>query len=252
MSYTISEGTATAWAVTTITARTIITDAMREMNAIGQGETISTNDANLGLVKLNRLMDQWWASKQYVPYRQIVSYAWSTSKSSYTIGPSGDFVGDRPVRVEKANLIRTWTDPDQHIPINVYDADEFFRLAYPALDAEEPESIYYQATVTNGTIYPYPYPSDTTTALANKLELLVWTQLSKFTTLDTAISLAPGYEEAIILTLAERLCPSFEKESSLGLRREAAKAREILTSINVIPFKPDGRDYGIPDCEGWG
>lgn len=252
MSITVSEGTDSTWSLTTITATEIITAALREINAIGQGESISSTDTSFGLGKLNRMIDQWWANREYVHYREIVSYAWTTSQTSYTIGLSGyDFTGNKPIKIEAANLIRTGSDPDEHVPINVWEVDEYFSIPYPATSAVEPIGIYYQPAAAYGTIYPYPYPENTATALANKLELLIWAQLSKFDTASTAVSLAPGYEEAIILSLAEKLCSSFEKEPPRSLSIEAGRARALLTSLNMNSPKYGTRDSGIPTAEAW-
>ena len=133
----------------------------------------------------------------------------------------------------------------------VYDWTEYNRISYPATDGAEPDRIYYQETYPNGTIWPWPYPEDTATALANKLEIFTWAYLSSWATADTSIDLAPGYKDAITWALAERLTVPFGLNLSNELKNQARMAMASVASVNLKARKIS-MDYGIPQSEGYG
>ena len=225
---------------------------MQTIGAIAQGESASSADGALGLAILNRLLDQWNAAKRYVYNMYHAEYAWTTSQQSYTIGQdSADFAQDRPIRIEKANLVIVSTDPDYRLPLDVYEWDEYAGIAVPAQDGSQPQLIYYRPTFPNGTIYPWPYPENDADVLANKLEIFSLVQLDSFASLGTAVDLPPGYQEAITLSLAEKLSLPFAKSVTADLRDDARKARAIMTSLNTKPLRLATRDCGIPTSPAW-
>jgi len=87
--------------------------------------------------------------------------------------------------------------------------------------------------------------------LANKLEIFSLVQLDSFASLGTAVDLPPGYQEAITLSLAEKLSLPFAKSVTADLRDDARKARAIMTSLNTKPLRLATRDCGIPTSPAW-
>lgn len=234
----------------TVSGQTIIEGALYELNKLGQGQTIAPADLAFGLLKLNRLIDQWKAERRFVYYIAHESYPFAASKQSYTIGPSGaDFNAARPVRIEYANLIVTETTPNYSKPLNVIEVSDYSEINVPAQSGAEPFVIYYQATHPNGTIFPWPYPENAPGPLANRLELYTWAQLSGFALASTTVELPPGYEEAITLTLAEKLAQAFGKTVSAEFRDETRKARSIIGHINTVAPRMKTCDFGIPTSQ---
>src|SRR5262249_22300097 len=66
--------------------------------------------------------------------------------------------------------------------------------------------------------------------------------------LKSAISLPPGYRQALTLTLAERLCPSFEKQPHPLLIQSASKARQAIFQNNSESPRINTQDFGMPVC----
>jgi hypothetical protein len=236
----------------TTTGRLIVTGALIELEIIGAGEVPDPNDAALVLSLLNRMVGQWNTRRRYIWERTIFSQAWVTSKAAYTIGPSAaDFaVTHRPPKIEWANLVRVAPDPDTRTPLEVIEVLDWAEITVPNETAEEPSRIYYSPGVLNGTIRPWPYPSNTAAALANKLELFLWTLLSRFATLDTSVDLPDGYEDALVLSLAEKSARSFGRAVTADLMMDARAARANIQSVNNTPPKLSTIDSGMPGSRG--
>jgi len=248
--YTVSTSVASSSGA--VTALEIIQSALRRINRLGVGQTISTADLSFSLGELNDLIDHWRALKRFVLYYSHSEYTWTTSKQSYTIGQdSADFTADRPIKIARANLIHSGDDPDSYTPLAVYDMTEYASLSTPVLSDEESVCIYYQPTVPNGTIWPWPYPANTAEALANKLQLFTWSYLNEFATSDTSVDLAPGYKDALKWTLAERLADAFGVTLTDTQKKLARQSRAAIASNNLKSYKITS-DYGIPNAEDYG
>ncbi len=236
------------------TPQNLIDDALKEIGALAADESPASYETTFCLRKLNRLLDSWNTRKLFAYVINHNSYTFATSKQSYTIGPASstpDFTAPRPVRIERANLVLVAGAPDSNIPLEIINTDDYAALQVPALSGL-PTKLYYQPTVTKGTLWPWPYPTDT----ANKLELFTWNQLGSIASADlaTAYALPPGYEDAIIYSLAESLLPSFPAFATPSLvatlERLGREARANISGLNSRIPKMDTQDWGIPASEG--
>lgn len=226
-----------------MTGTQIINAALEDLGVIEAGGTPASADSTLGLSHLNRLIDAWAAEQRFVFYESIAAYEFSTSAQSYTIGPSGtsaSFTAARPVKILRANVIIVASTPDLHIPLRVYNTDDYASLALPAQSADYPHSLYYQPTLSKGTLWPYPYPTVTT----NKLELVTWNQLAEISSAGTEYPLPPGYRDAIIRTLAESLAKPFGVSLDEDYHRLARNARASIAVLNSKPPTIDTCLYG--------
>jgi hypothetical protein len=258
MGSTITGGTlAGVSGPTTDTYEDIFTLALMEIGAIGAGDTASASDIELARKYFNLLIDQWKLEKSLCYVTNHESFAFATSKQTYTIGPTGDFVTDRPIRIDLANLIIVGTD-DVRMPLEVINDESYSAIPIPAYDSAYPVKIYYRPTYPNGTIYPWPYP----TTVTNKLELFTTTQLSEVAAADitNTISFAPGYRAALLYSLAKILCGAFEKEVSQDLALKARESKSILSSSNArtprqcSDIPGSGGNQGLvwnPVIKGW-
>jgi len=215
-----------------VDARTICTGAAEELGILQAGESLSAEDADFLLRKLNRMLGIWRTRKRFV--YQIVSNAFTLSASqvSYTIGPSGgDFTlaNGVPAKIERAYIVLTADDPDSKVPLRIIEVDQYADISIPAQTDSYSRALYYKRGPLLGTLYLWPKPTDT----ANQLELWTWTLLSTFATLDTSADLPDGYEEAITLSLAEACCgKAFGIELSGELQMQARLARRAIQSLN--------------------
>ncbi len=236
------------------TQKDLLEGALAEIGVIDPTESAGYKELMAALSHVNLMLDTWATRRLFAYYIECNSFAWTASQQSYDIGPSGaDFTLARPVKIHRANLIRVSADPDQHVPLFLYEINEYSDIPYPAESAEEPQLIYYQPTYPNGTIWPWPYPDTSAAALANKLELFTWHQLTAFaeSTLTTDLSLPPGYAAAIQHSLAENLCVPFGKPLTGDLERLARRSRAAIISLNTKAPKISTQDSGMPQSPSW-
>lgn len=232
--------------------RDIVTSALLEAGVYAQGETPSANDAAFVLQKLNDLFDEWSAIRPFAYNQVFTSYTLTPNLSPHTIGPSGTFVvAQRPVKIQSAQLILNNVSPAVYVPINIQDDDWYALQALPGLTSDIPTDLYYSPDETNGSLYFWPVPSR-----AYGVRLETWVLLSQLADLDTVIVLAPGYRNAITLTLAENICGPFQLQPNAILVRNALAARRAIMANNTPPPRmasdcPDMPNTSIQSDYNW-
>jgi hypothetical protein len=88
----------------------------------------------------------------------------------------------------------------------------------------------YQPTFPLGTLWVYPNPG-----AAGELHLFTDLILSQFATLTTNYNLPQGYNRALKKLLALELCPSWGKEPSRELLKQASEAKTLIKGLNSEP-----------------
>jgi hypothetical protein len=88
----------------TVTANTLITQALVKAGVTGQGRTPTANDLAGGLLELNMMLAQWQKQRWMVWGLTDTSLV-SNGSQSYTVGPTQDFyLPYRPDRIEAAYI----------------------------------------------------------------------------------------------------------------------------------------------------
>jgi len=221
-----------------VNARTIIKNALIEAGWHAVGETVSADDEGFGLDKLNRLVDQWQAARRYIHAVTFGLHTLQASLSPHTIGPSGTFVvAVRPARIESASLVLD-TSPQVDAPqLVIRDKDWWAAQPVKGLSTSVPTDLYYSPDVPNGSLYFWPVP-DT----AYQVRLEYWTLLARFANAVTAYDFPPGYEEALTMTLGERLGGPL----SASLAEQARHARSLIQGNNSKSPRVASADHGMP------
>jgi len=210
------------------TVRDLINDSLKEIGTLAIGEVASAAEAQDCLRALNQLI-QTWQTESLVVYaknQQIFTYP-TTGQQSYTIGPTGDFVTTRPVRIDAA-LNRDSNDNDYWFYV-ARDFSDYAQLITKKVSAQLQTVLYYDPTYPNGTIYLWPTPSDST----YRLVLWTWTSVTEFATLDDTISLPPGYERALRTNLAVEIVPRYGRPLNPTLAQMAMDSKAQIKRTNV-------------------
>lgn len=223
------------------TARDICSGALLELGAYAPGETPSQNDMAFALYKFNQLVDSWNAQNNCIFAKSFTTYTIVTSTQPLTIGPSGaNYTATvRPVQVIAANVIINDGSQDVRVPLNIRDEAWWMANAVPGVEGTIPTDLFYNPTWPLGKLYLWPIPT-----VANELELETNGLLSSYT-LATTFTMPPGYEKALVLTLAEDMQDAFGKYPS-NLPGNASKARAVIKSVNSRPPRLS-TDVGIPN-----
>lgn len=209
--------------MTTTTAGVIIQDALVENGVLADGEVASGDMLDRGLRMVNRLLatlsnDTAWA---YYASQETFNL---TGQQSFTIGPTGDLVTVRPIKIETAVVDRNGIT----YPVKVIDNERYDLLTYKALSGANTQAIYYEATYPNGVVFCYPLATGCT------LKMRVLNIVKQFADVSTQIEMPEGYEDAIMLALAVRMAPSYGRQVTPDLRRAAYGAMKAVKNTNTV------------------
>ena len=208
------------------TALDIITDALRELGVTGIGQTVSAEDAQVGLRKLNQLLQRWSNMRLFFPTLATISVPLDGSES-YSIGPSGDVTALRPLTINGCTAIDAANIKSE---VKVITREEWDAMTLTVVSGGIPEAVWYDAQNTNGVLYVYPQATNYTLTL--ECQVL----LSGPVALTTVMDLPEGYESALSLTLADDLAATFGMQTSPDTRRRALGAVRAVKRTNFEPM----------------
>jgi len=217
------------------TAQDIIVDAFLEADVLDQpGQTPGPAFLTYGLSRLNRIVAQFSTRRAFVWTIGSARYTLSPSQTSYTIGPTGNFVAPRPVGIgpgngiKNANIILTSVSPEVSIPLYIFNDTEWANIRVKDIPTSIPTGIYNDGANPNSRLYLWGYPTQD-----NDLQLWTPTQITQFASLGTTFEMPSGYQEAVTTTLAESLCSAYKKGVVAPSLAEAARrARAAVASLN--------------------
>jgi hypothetical protein len=228
-----------------VTARVLCTDALLEIQSISQGEAVRPENMAFAVGRLQQLIDNWNAQREAVFSEEFPEFTFIPDQQDYTIGPTAaDFtVTVRPVSIEGGNVLLNLQTPVVQNPIMMRDWQWWLGLNVRAITTTFPTDCYYEPGWPNGTLHFWPKP---TTAYG--LQLAVRKVLDEVT-VNSTINLPPGYQNALMLTLAEDIAPGMGAAGIASLPQTMKKAREARNRIfinNDLTPELTTQDSGMP------
>lgn len=225
-----------------VTGLTIVSDVLKEIGALAQGETAQAGDAQDVLGKVNRVIDDWNSVRRAVYADQILTRTLTPSLNPHTLGPDAATwdLDQRPVSIEHAAVIVNGV----YTPIDLILASQYTDISTPTDTAAVPTSLYVEAAWPNANLYFYPVP---TTVYDVRLRLRIVLALL---TLGDEFDLPPGYRNALTLTVAEETCDMFGKPMPPSLPSRASKARARVQGNNQPIPTLQTVDSGMPSSIG--
>lgn len=220
------------------TGTSLLERALRMLGAIRQGGTSTTAQKAGGLEALNGMLDSLSIDRTMIYQIVSESFTWPAATASRTIGASGNFNTQWPARIETA-YTRDSSNVDSPLEIT-YDRSVWDSYAVKSTQTEIPELLFLDRSYPLATIYLRQVPTYQRT-----LVLSSWKRLQQFATIADTVSLPPGYEDAIVYNLAERLWPEYPNPgvlptiTALALRTRAAvkRANPVSTQMRTeIPY----------------
>lgn len=208
------------------TAGDQINRALRLLGVLAEGETPSAAVSQDALVALNQMIDSWNTERLSVFSTQDQTFLWPTSTISRTLGPTGDFVGNRPILIDDATYFR---DPSTNVSfgIKIINQQQYDGIAVKTVTSTYPQVLWINMTYPNIEMYIYPVPT----------RLLEWhfisvQELTQPATLATEFALPPGYLRAFVYNLAMEMAPEFGVEPSPQVQRIAMTSKRNIKRIN--------------------
>jgi hypothetical protein len=208
------------------TAGEQINGALRLLGVLAEGETPSAATSQDALFALNQMIDSWGTEKLSTFTTQEQVFSWLPGFISRTLGPSGDFVGDRPVLMDDATY---FVDASTGISygIKLINQQQYDGIAVKTVTSTFPQVMWINTNYPNIDMHIYPVPT----------KVLEWhfisaAQLTQPATIATPLYFPPGYLRAFRYNLACELAPEFGVEPSPTVSRIAMYSKRNLKRIN--------------------
>ena len=208
------------------TAGEQINGALRLLGVLAEGETPSSETSQDALTALNQMIDSWNTERLAVFSTQDQVFLWPPGELNRTLGPTGDFVGNRPVLLDDATYFR---DPQTNVSygIKFINQQQYDGIAVKTVTSTYPQVIFVNNTYPDIDMYVYPKP----------LRELEWhfisvEELTRPAQLATQLTFPPGYLRAFRYNLACEMAPEFGVEPSAQVQRIAMYSKRNLKRIN--------------------
>ena len=208
------------------TAGDQINRALRLLGVLAEGETPSAAVSQDALTAMQQMIDSWNTERLSVFSTQDQVFTWPANQRSRTLGPSGDFIGNRPILLDDATYFR---DPQTNVSygIKIINQQQYDGIAVKTVTSTYPQVIWVNMTYPDIEMYVYPVP----------IRPLEWhfisvDELSSPVGLATDLTFPPGYLRAFVYNLAMEFAPEFGVEPSPQVQRIAMTSKRNLKRIN--------------------
>jgi len=222
------------------TASDQIYGALRLIGQLAEGETPSAATAQDALSAMNQMIDSWNTERLAIYSTQDQVFTWPANERSRTLGPGGDFVGNRPVLLDDATYFR---DPSTNVSYGIkqINQQQYDGIAVKTVTSTYPQVIWINMDMPHIDMYVYPVP----------IRSLEWhfisvTEITQPAELSTVLSLPPGYLRAFRYNLACEFAAEFGVEASPTVTRIAAISKRNIKRINnpgdimALPYSMTG------------
>lgn len=203
-----------------------INGALRLIGMLAEGETPSSEISNDALTAFNQMIDSWSTERLSIFSTQDQVFLWNPGFISRTLGPSGDFIGNRPVSLDDSTYFR---DPSNGISygIKIINQQQYDGIAVKTVTSTYPQVLWLNMSMPDIEMYIYPVPT----------RVLEWhfisvDELVQPADLSTDLVVPPGYLRAFRYNLACEIAAEFGVEPSQTVSRVAMTAKRNIKRIN--------------------
>lgn len=221
------------------TAQVLINGALRAIGQLEQGQEPDAEASADALLAMNQMIDSWSTERLSVYSMQDQTFTWPANTISRTVGPTGNFVGTRPVLVDDSTFFKA---NNLRYNLALLNVDQYNGIALPTVTSTLPQALYVNMTMPDATMYIYPVPTQ-----AIELHLMSVQELTQPATLATELVVPPGYLKAFRFNLAVEVATEFGIEPPQQVKRQAEISKRNIKRINnpndlmTMPYSLVGR-----------
>lgn len=186
-----------------LTRNQAIREALELAGVYEVGETPTPDDYDTCSRSLNMMLKTWATDTVKVWKRQTASLTLVASQQSYTLGPGGDLVIDKPLRIIEARRRASNVDT----PVESISWQEYTDLSAKTT-ASKPTQYHYQPGLTTGALYVWP-TADATTAADETLQLTYYSIVEDMDAASDDFDFPSEWTETVAYNLAVRIAPKF-------------------------------------------
>jgi len=208
------------------TAGDQINAALRLIGQLAESEVPSAATSQDALAALNQMLDSWNTERLSIFTTQEQVFSWLPGFISRTLGPSGDFVGNRPILMDDATY---FVDPANGISFGIMliNQQQYDGIAVKTVTSTYPQVMWINTNYPDIDMHIYPVPT----------KVLEWhfisvDPLDTATSLSTTLAFPPGYLRCFKYNLACEIAAEFGVEPPPTVQRIAMTSKRNLKRIN--------------------
>ena len=198
--------------------------ALRLIGQLAEGEQPSADTAQDALAAMNQMIDSWNTERLSVFSTQDQVFTWPAGALKRTLGPTGDFVGNRPILVDDATYFRVG---QVSYGIKLINQQMYDGIAVKTVTSTYPQVMFVNNTYPDIEMYVYPVPN---TSL--EFHFISVEELNNPASLSTTLAFPPGYLRAFKYNLACEIANEFGVEPPQTVQRIAMTSKRNLKRIN--------------------
>lgn len=211
------------------TASTLINRAGRMLGLTAPNTALDTSIAADFLVALNAMLETWQNERLMSYDVREDSATLVSAQESYTVGTGGSFNIPRPTMIESLFCRSAGID----YPMVELTPEQFAQIGTKeASTSPYPTHYKYDGDYPLATITVWPSPS-----AANTLRLRSYRIVAAYAAGSDAISLPPGYEDAIACNLAISMLPEYP-QGGAGIQVIMQRAKDTKAAIKRVNSRP--------------
>lgn len=209
------------------TASDQINAALRLIGQLAEGETPTAATAQDALTALNQMLDSWSIERLAVYATQDQVFTWPVNTATRTLGPTGNFVGNRPVALDDSTYFKDAASGISY-GIKIVNQQQYNGIAVKTVTSTYPQVIWVNMDMPDITMTVYPVPTK-----ALEWHIVSVIELSQPASLTTSLSFPPGYLRAFKYNLACEIANEFGVEPPPQVQRIAMSSKRNLKRINA-------------------
>lgn len=208
------------------TAAEIIDGSLRLLGVLAEGETPSAAVMQDSIMAINQMIQSWDTERLSVFSTQDQVFTWPANVISRTLGPTGNFVGNRPIEVDDATYFK---DPSSGLSfgIKLINQQQYDGIAFKTVTSTYPQVMWINNTFPDIELTVYPVPIK-----ALEWHIISVETLTEVSNVATDMYFPPGYLRAFRYNLACELAPEFGVEPSPQVQRIAMTSKRNLKRVN--------------------
>ena len=215
-----------------------INGALRLIGMLAEGETPSAATSEDSLTAFNQMIDSWNTERLSVFTTQDQIFTWPVSQATRTLGPTGNFVGNRPILIDDSTYFKD-TSNNLSFGVKIINQQQYNGIAVKNTTSTYPQVLYVNMGYPDITMTVYPVPT-----APLEWHIVSVEELTQPAVLATTLSFPPGYLRCFRFNLACEIAAEFGVEPSPQVSRIAMTSKRNLKRINN-PDDVMAMPYGI-------
>ncbi len=215
------------------TAGDQINRSMRLLNILDQDVEADADQLETGLIALNQMLDSWSIERLSVFSTMDQTFTWPTNTISRTLGPSGDFVGTRPIQIDDSTY---FVVNNISYGLNFINQEQYNAIALKASTSPYPQWMFVNMDMPDLSMYLWPKPTSSL-----EMHIVSVTPLTQPATSSTELVLPPGYLRAFAYGLSCEIASEYQ----LPIPRQVARIADV-SKRNIKRINNPGDVMGMP------